>query len=169
MDIVTTSIGSDFAAYLVRKIKEKTFGLFFPQRIIALEPRKIVDDPLNTTDSTFIMSIYTSDYKRDDQEFGHVQFYVNGGKKQPKCNKILDFFKLCDLERAQEYWEEAVRNFSSSIFPARKCDSYEKFQSGECNLNPMGFMNTKTDPSLRGKYYLDTNEESPYSKALPAP
>jgi hypothetical protein len=163
LDVVTTATGADFAGRLGRKIKEKTFGLFKLPRIVALEPRKISDEPLNTTDANFVMSIYTENFFRNVKNVGHVEFFVNGGVKQPKCDKKL-FRQICDYNTAQEYWLEVVEKNSATTFPARQCNSYSDYKNGACNSNTLGYMNMKTADTLRGKFFLNTNKESPYSR-----
>lgn len=172
-EIVANGNGASFAGMMSRKIKSSSNGAKVVPRIIAIEPKKASNDQLTTTDATFVMSIYTEDLFSDKNVEDHVRFYVNGGKFQPKCPSIFLLWpsnKICSNKLAQKYWLEAVNSKSATIFPARKCKDYEEFEDEACDAAaPIGYMNPKVANTLRGNYYLNVNDASPYSKATADP
>lgn len=163
--------GAQFAGQLGRKMKTKgLFGLLTLKRIVAIEPNS---KAISSTDATFVMTIHTEDSISDTNVEGHANFYINGGVDQPKCGNFFLFYwlnKRCSYVLAQKFWIEAVKSNSATIFPAKKCNSYNDFEKKTCSAtDPVGYMNLKTDTNLRGKYYLNTNNESPYAKATADP
>lgn len=168
-EVVGFSIGAQFGGYVGRKIRKRS-KIILP-RIVGLEPGIASPENLSSSDATFVMTIHTGEVFGERNVIGHVGFYPNGGKNQPMCKKKLLFIDfddaICNHGQAQFFWIEAVKTKSVTDFPARKCDTYNDFVEKRCNKNSIGYMNTKTSATLKGKYYLSTNFVSPFSKAEP--
>lgn len=172
-EIVSVGHGAQFAGQMARKITSNSYGIFTVPKITAIEPKTIADNTLKDTDAIFVMAIYTEDYISDPDVKTHASFYVNGGVDQPRCGDKLIFYlanKRCSFKSAQLYWLEAVESKLSTVFPARKCNNYDDFKNAVCSASdPIGYMNPSASTSLRGKYYLNTNDEKPFSKLTATP
>ena len=145
-------------------------------RIVGLEPAKFSLKNLEPADASFVMTIHTSNLVSLKSVVGHAGFYLNGGVNQPQCkitsllNWFIPYDPYCNHGAVQAYWTEAVKSQSSTIFPARKCNNVDEFESKSCDPSaPIGYMNLQTSSLLRGKYYLSTNAQSPYSFATADP
>jgi hypothetical protein len=156
-----------------RKIKTESSGTMILPRIVALEPVKVGSDRVKMSDATFVMTVYTEDYKSDKDVDEHAAFYVQGGVDQPNCGDNWFFYlfnKRCSYNLVQKYWIEAVNSKSATYFPARKCSDYEEFENGGCSATePIGYMNPLTANTLRGDYYLNVNDDAPFAKATADP
>merc|ERR1711972_419602 len=75
------------------------------------------------------------------QQFGHVDFYPNGGKKQPGCwngeHPTASRFD-CSHNRACYLFADTIKPDESCSMPSFEsvdCDNYENYLSGECDGN----------------------------------
>ncbi|KAL3249420.1 hypothetical protein MRX96_056008 [Rhipicephalus microplus] len=110
--IVGFSLGGQIAGFFGRHFKNSTGQLI--SRITALDPAGPLFDNtsvcLSVSDAQYVDAIHTSGGKHlvvgelgIDRPVGHVDFYPNGGKKQPGC-KPIDL--PCDHFRATAYFLE---------------------------------------------------------------
>jgi len=118
------------------------------------------------------------------QPSGHVDFYPNGGKKQPGCEnhdlckdiingniKVITEKVACSHSRATKLFIESLNIMSTCTFKATICKDYRTFQRGRCGKCGEGAecadMGINAD-SLKGrkgiKLYFDTKSEAPYCK-----
>jgi len=128
------------------------------------------------------------------QKSGHVDFYPNGGLRQPGCeHKDLcnDIFQgnimqisdkvACSHSRAISYFIESLRAAASGCsFNATACDTYTMYTSGQCGSCSggadgessqgalCGAMGIFADETLKGqkdiKLFLDTEAQTPFCK-----
>jgi hypothetical protein len=167
LDVVGFSLGAQLAGNSGRQLKRKTRRTRSFTRIVGLDPAKLSAVNLGPNDADFVMTTHTGNFYGETNVVGHVGFYYNGGVYQPGC---LSFDALCQHGRAQNYWIEAVTTQSATVFPARKCASYSAFLKQTCiQSTAVGYVNTKTPNNLRGKYWLKTNANSPYTKTTADP
>lgn len=158
---------------------------------MALDPAILAPIRLISGDASFVMTVHTGFVYGDNNVIGDVAFWVNGGRYQPMCKTrngskfsinyfcfhnsqlfcpFIDDDHVCNHGQVQHYWAEAVSNGSPTVFPARKCSTYQHFKAKTCDLStPIGYMKTMTSSALRGNYFLDTNTNSPFSKLLADP
>lgn len=54
----------------------------------------------------------------------------------------------------------------SNRFVSIKCVSYSNYLLGLCRNNPRTSMGENVNTNARGKYYLETNYQSPYARGL---
>ncbi|XP_052686467.1 pancreatic lipase-related protein 2-like [Crassostrea angulata] len=113
------------------------------------------------------------------QASGHVDFYVNGGERQPGCPNLVTgtFEQLfsqnvsgavlaasCSHGRSHEYFTESI--LTDCPFTAYPCDNYVKFSSGGCStcgLAGCSQLGLNADVnSGRGKLFLDTLSMAPF-------
>lgn len=109
---------------------------------------------------------------------GTVDFYPNGGVRQPGCESDPLNENICSHTRAWEFFQASVTRPKS--FPAIRCASYDDFltqdKGGKCwtdDINYLGFgalekyenfdflfkfAELLVSFSATGKYYLQTNE-----------
>lgn len=167
--VVGFSIGAQVAGYFGRKLKSKSSGSIVLPKIIGLEPGIASPENLGPSDAAFVMTIHTGNVLGELDVIGHVGFYPNGGQKQPMCRKEILFVSyddpICSHGQVQLFWVEAITTQSATTFQSQKCNDFQEFENKTCDKNaPIGFMNTKAANTLRGKYFLKTNLQSPYSK-----
>lgn len=116
------------------------------------------------------------------EPIGHVDFYPNGGRAQRGCQNLLigglyDFIYsystknesyryLCNHRRAYKLFTDSIS--PKCKFTAFPCDSYEKFESGQCftcnsEVGECGELGYRSNESPgRGSLYLLTREEEPF-------
>ncbi|XP_059164355.1 inactive pancreatic lipase-related protein 1-like [Physella acuta] len=137
---------------------------------------------LDSDDAIFVDVIHTDGSKFSliegfglMQESGDVDFYVNGGEKQPGCtdalssilhiNGSLEGSLSCSHGRAHDIYLESFD--STCNFTAYPCDSLEKFENGECFQCSagQGCSVLGIDADLypaRGDLYIDTHHTAPF-------
>lgn len=123
---------------------------------------------LDPTDAQFVDVIHTSGPAFGLlAPLGHVDFYPNDGKTpQPGCSyapTIISFYvaAYCSHSRAHQLMTESIG--STVGFKARMCESWEKYKEGNCDHNPVVLMGEYASTSLRGKFYLTTNDTRPFA------
>ncbi|XP_076294021.1 pancreatic triacylglycerol lipase isoform X2 [Lasioglossum baleicum] len=117
---------------------------------------------LDATDAHFVDVIHTSGSAFGFlAPLGHADFYPNNGKfPQPGCS-FLPTTTYCSHSRAHQFMTESIG--STSGFKARICESWEKYKDGRCDYNAVGLMGEDASTSLRGKFYLITNDAPPFA------
>ncbi|XP_060537339.1 pancreatic triacylglycerol lipase-like [Cylas formicarius] len=158
--IVGFSLGAHAAGHVGKTLKGKI------KQIVGLDPAgplfnaKDTEQSLSKYDAEYVTAIHTNAGVLGITEpVAHSDFYPNGGRRQPGCG--LDALGGCAHSRAWEYYAESV---VKKAFVAKKCATYDLFQLNICTGSG-GMGGFYLDKSLSGTFYLDTNAESPYSKA----
>ncbi|KAJ8672751.1 hypothetical protein QAD02_004011 [Eretmocerus hayati] len=120
------------------------------------------DYRLDPSDAQFVDVIHTSGTMFGFlAPIGHVDFYPNSGKfPQPGCN-FVPTNTYCSHTRAYQLMTESIG--STSGFKSRSCDSWEKYKGGYCDSNPIVLMGEYASTSLRGNYFLTTNNAPPFA------
>lgn len=171
--IVGFSLGGQIAGFFGRHFKHTT-GKLIP-RITALDPAGPLFDNtsvcLSDSDARYVDAIHTSGGKAIvvgelgiDRPVGHVDFYPNGGKKQPGC-KPVDL--PCDHFRATAYFLESIRNKRCRFLSNFCGGGFRAMEQNKCQSGGqrglMGYF-SHTAPG-RGVQILTTNERPDYCKA----
>lgn len=163
-------------------------------RITGLDPAEPyfqghhVDARLDASDGKFVdvihtdgASIFYGGFGASDP-MGHVDYYPNGGSKQPGCDMsitdIVDItsgkkYVVCNHERAIKLFIETLRQRAeghSCHFKAHRCDSYDAFLKVECQqcgdgCSVMGPRSHSTRPNIAEtevKMYFSTLDEYPF-------
>ncbi|KAF7412701.1 hypothetical protein HZH66_001597 [Vespula vulgaris] len=117
---------------------------------------------LDPTDAQFVDVIHTSGPAFGFlAPLGHADFYPNNGEfPQPGCS-FLPTTTYCSHSRAHQFMTESIG--STAGFKARTCESWEKYKERRCDYNPIVLMGEYASTSLRGKFYLSTNDEPPFA------
>lgn len=113
------------------------------------------------------------------QVSGHVDFYVNGGERQPGCPDVVTgaveqlftrnvsgavLAASCSHGRSHEYFTESI--LTNCPFNAYPCESYEKFSAGGCRVcgvagcSQLGLNADQNNG--RGKMFLNTQSAQPF-------
>ncbi|KAJ1529412.1 hypothetical protein ONE63_006192 [Megalurothrips usitatus] len=135
-------------------------------RITGLDPARPGFEKANSTgrldpsDAQFVVGLHTgAGFVALSEPVGHVDFYPNGGSRQPSC-LTEDIPLVCNHYMAYTYFAESIYN--ADAFPARRCSSWSDFEKGLCDASDMVPMGFSTPNNSRGLYYLRTNPHEPY-------
>ncbi|KAG5345251.1 LIPP lipase, partial [Acromyrmex charruanus] len=117
---------------------------------------------LDPTDAQFVDVIHTSGPVFGFlAPLGHADFYPNNGKiPQPGCS-FVPTITYCSHSRAHQLMTESIG--STVGFKAKMCESWEKYKERLCDYNPVVMMGEYASTSLRGKFYLSTNDAPPFA------
>ncbi|KAG5310063.1 LIPP lipase, partial [Acromyrmex insinuator] len=117
---------------------------------------------LDPTDAQFVDVIHTSGPVFGFlAPLGHADFYPNNGKiPQPGCS-FVPTITYCSHSRAHQLMTESIG--STVGFKAKMCESWEKYKERLCDYNPVVMMGEYASTSLRGKFYLSTNDAAPFA------
>ncbi|XP_036914745.1 lipase member I isoform X2 [Sturnira hondurensis] len=128
------SLGAHISGYVGKRFQGQL------GRITGLDPAgpkfsgKPSNGRLDYTDAKFVDVIHSdTDGLGIKEPLGHIDFYPNGGKKQPGCPKSIfsgiKFIK-CDHQRAVHLFLAALETNCNFIsFP---CHSYKDYKTGSC-------------------------------------
>ncbi|XP_043197105.1 pancreatic triacylglycerol lipase-like isoform X1 [Amphibalanus amphitrite] len=174
MHVIGHSLGAHLAGYVGDFLHKTSMRLGRITGLDPAEPHFENTDPvvrLNPTDADFVDVIHTDSGPLFSgglglhQPIGHMDFFPNGGKKQPGCGtSVLDAIKKeegsliyglrrfigCNHLRAYEFFTESIN--SDCPFLAIECNSYEQFAAGEC-----GLCSPKLSNCHRLGYHADAN------------
>ncbi|CAO1393529.1 unnamed protein product [Diamesa tonsa] len=146
------SIGGQLAGMISRMAYRKSGNQYMFPRITALDP--VLPMPyvpfikdLNENDAEFVDVIHTD--SSSARIMGSVNFFPNGGSKQPSCNSTTTASNTnndnCSHNKAWKYFAQSVEN--QRFFTAMKCESFTDYMTGRCDPNQTGkmgfFANTK--------------------------
>uniref|UniRef100_A0A1A9WK45 Lipase domain-containing protein n=1 Tax=Glossina brevipalpis TaxID=37001 RepID=A0A1A9WK45_9MUSC len=174
MHLIGFSLGAEVAGFIGKQLQDWSINL---KRITGLDPAlPLFDDNssnrrLTPADAYFVDVIHTDGGILGNPEaMGHVDFYPNGGHAlQPGCarqeianNRWLGILVGCSHQRAWEYFIESIRY--PLAFPASRCEPSKLFGICQLDGNSKAYMGMGADRRLRGKYFLDTNDEPPYGR-----
>lgn len=168
--VIGFSLGCHLAGFIGKTLRDK-MGLMLG-RISGMDPASpLFEDAdesvhLSYKDARYVDVIHTSagdSITSGDlgitKALGHVDFYPNGGKGQPGCDKLA-----CSHRRAISLYIQSIMH--TCEFQAYPCqDGYTEFQKGNCfNCeNGCGRMGYYSNPDqARGKLYLITRGLQPF-------
>ncbi|XP_023227345.1 pancreatic lipase-related protein 2-like [Centruroides sculpturatus] len=168
--IIGYSLGCHLAGFTGKTLRDK-MGIIL-ERITGLDPASpLFEDAdesvhLSYKDASYVDVIHTSagdSITSGDlgitKPIGHVDFYPNGGKRQPGCDKLV-----CSHRRAGQLFIQSI--LDNCNFLAYPCeDGYKGFQDGKCFncKNNCGRMGYYSNPSqARGSLYLVTRGFQPF-------
>ncbi|XP_022643358.1 phospholipase A1-like [Varroa destructor] len=171
------SLGAQTAHFFADYFKKISGGMRI-NKITALDAASPLFEAygvgLNSSDALFVDALHTS---AGDSilmgklgvvyPIGHVDFYLNGGTKQPGC---WDINLVCAHTRAHDYYVEAVENQltkANCSFHSHSCtNGLNGYMNGTCypmvgNFSRIAFDITDKMPG-NGMQYLETNSSSPF-------
>ncbi|XP_040064746.1 phospholipase A1 1-like [Ixodes scapularis] len=169
--LIGFSLGAHIAGFSGRTftlITNKTIG-----RITGLDPANALFTnsgvQLRPSDADFVDVIHTNRGKASsgkmgiDKQCGHVDFYPNGGSRQPGCS----WFSIgCSHRRSAEYFVESLTD-EPCKFVSYSCinglqDSVSACIRNQSDKSEMGY--SSKDALGRGAQMLPTNGRPPYCK-----
>lgn len=141
--------------------------------ITGLDPAKPLfslsnkDARLDKHDARHVEVIHTcGGYLGFSDPLGHIDFYPNGGTRQPGCG--FDYRGLCAHNRAHMYFAESI--ISDVPFTAVRCRDYDElYYNGSCEGTGETLIMGGFDIHYGkdGIYYLKINAEKPYALGEP--
>ncbi|GFR17835.1 pancreatic triacylglycerol lipase, partial [Trichonephila clavata] len=191
--VIGHSLGAHVAGYAGQRLNK--LG-----RITGLDPAEpyfqytLEEVRLDPSDANFVDVIHTDGGSFITgglgmiQDCGHVDFYPNGGKRQPGCNQNvvgaiekegdllygIRRFIGCNHIRAYEFFSESIN--SDCPFYGYVCDTYDNFSTGKCPWGcgpddsmcaPMGLKAEKWKKFARDepvKMFLHTSNTEPFCR-----
>ena len=172
-------IGHSLGAHVSGYAGERLNGLI--GRITGLDPAARFFDftdnkvKLDSSDAKFVDIIHTDTNFLYNQfglgilePVGHVDFYPNGGYRQPNCESLASRI-VCSHVNSYKFFIESIKN-QNCLYVAYQCASKEDFDKGNClncsakGCNVMGY---GASPSKDlGSLYLNTRgaDNSPSCK-----
>ncbi|XP_054710764.1 pancreatic lipase-related protein 2-like [Uloborus diversus] len=183
LHVIGFSLGAQVVGFIGKRMKEMRGTR--PGRATGLDPASPLFEDygeevhLSKEDADFVDVIHTN---ADlllyggvgmGKAVGHVDYYPNGGKRQPGCGStiggaFIDIFKgdnnkVCNHERSVHLFTASIRGETNCQFTSYKCDDYEAFQKAKCLSCPRkscGTMGYEAEGT--GTNYLMTKAEPPY-------
>ncbi|XP_003743786.1 pancreatic lipase-related protein 2 [Galendromus occidentalis] len=94
-------------------------------------------------------------------DYGHVDYYPNGGIDQPGC-RFLDL--ACAHNRAYEYYVEALTSIQNCLYRGFPCASVEHAFKGSCHpvLDARHFISQFNATAEHAIFFLRTNDAKPF-------
>lgn len=175
LHLVGFSLGAQIQSIAGRSMQGRLGRGHIAGRLTGLDPGQIsavflpLTGRLSSGDAGYVDSIHVESVGFGDHEsIGHVGYFVNGGVEQPFCTSSINTVRQsCSHNFAPTMWAEAVRA-RAAVFPARHCDSWVHFTNHNChNSSPIGNVGPITTRTIRGTYFLSTNNSPPFSRPLP--
>ncbi|KAL4712704.1 hypothetical protein ACJJTC_008001 [Scirpophaga incertulas] len=121
------------------------------------------DARLDKHDARHVEVIHTcGGYLGFASPLGHIDFYPNGGTRQPGCG--IDYRGLCAHNRAHMFFAESI--ISDVPFTANRCEDYDElYYTGRCEGTGETLIMGSLDIHYGkdGIYYLRTNAEKPFA------
>ncbi|CAH1640858.1 unnamed protein product [Spodoptera littoralis] len=162
--LIGHSLGSHIAGFTGKSFYNQTG--YRVGRISSLDPagpcfsNLPIDLRLSKEDADFVDVIHTdAGVYGLNEAIGHVDFYPNSGSEQPNC-----LFQTCSHSRAWQLYTESV--LIPEAFIGAQCSSWKQFMKGNCNYNDTSIMGYYCPTDSRGKYDLQTSNESPYGRGV---
>lgn len=117
---------------------------------------------ISTRSGKLVEIVHTSSEWGLIEAVGHIDFYVNGGMRQPSCKPLMSHV-LCSHVLGYEYWIAAVKNPRS--FVGVRCSDNNQFLKEQCDYTIKAYMAENyflNQHFKKGKYYLQTRNSPPY-------
>lgn len=141
------------------------------RRLIGLDPAgpafsaKEVNKRLSLESAKYTECIHTGFYFGIRDPICHVDFYVNGGRRQPGC-KINGVDNVaCSHGRAVEVFKDSLAKPKSYF--GYKCTSLKNAEDKNCKGKPGAFVHDKiNEAEVRGIFLITTNLQAPYGRGF---
>ncbi|CAG7829682.1 unnamed protein product [Allacma fusca] len=171
--VIGFSLGSHVAGIAGNFVQTATNGSESIGRITGLDPAGpgFISVPmkirLDSGDADFVDIIHTNmgsvlfAQYGTPQKLGHVDFFPNGGSRQPACDvSLLTEYTIprrlaCNHLKAAEYYKRSIQG---EVFRGCSCSTWGKFQQGACGCsqsNSTAVMGEFCSPTTRGRFYLN--------------
>ncbi|XP_018328181.1 pancreatic lipase-related protein 2 isoform X2 [Agrilus planipennis] len=157
--IIGHSVGAHLAGLTGHKMATKLSGTKV-KRISGLDPAGPYFDAIFTTrsrriqkhDADFVDIIHTDAFYGYNSDLGHVDFYPNGGRLQPQCEKGDK--NLCSHSMSHEYFYKSIE--APDYFVGTQCMQWDLYLMGSCKNKRKAPMGIATPPDTRKRFYLRT-------------
>lgn len=122
---------------------------------------------LTKEDAVFVDAIHTSAGDRIYTgevgfvaEYGHVDFYPNGGAYQPRCSYHISL--SCNHYSSVVYMDASLAAAGDCAFEATSCASWEDFLADKCNGTDQRMGYYCVDEPGRGAHFLGVISKFPF-------
>ncbi|XP_060863486.1 inactive pancreatic lipase-related protein 1-like isoform X2 [Metopolophium dirhodum] len=151
-------IGHSMGAHIAGHVGKNLPGV---DRITGLDPAKPMyeksgpDDRLDMTDANYVDVMHTNAGQNGlNKSIGHMDYYPNGGTKQPGCVERSDKPGACSHVRSYHYYAHSI--WSRNDYIAYRCSSWADFQANRCENASKNLMGEYSDREKEdGDYYLE--------------
>ncbi|XP_065070130.1 pancreatic lipase-related protein 2-like isoform X2 [Rhopilema esculentum] len=176
--VVGYSLGGQVAGYAGTYLRKMGHKL---GRITALDPaaplfeHEDIEVRIDKSDAEFVDVIHTNTQKVAvatgigmATPAGHIDFYVNGGGRQPGCLDLDDGVSKifsCSHQRSYMLFIESIA--TGDAVKGYPCASYSEFTKGACSQCPshgcpsFGYDSIKQKSLSSGNFYLKTASDTP--------
>ncbi|XP_046396636.1 lipase member H-like [Ischnura elegans] len=138
-------------------------------RITGLDPAgplfKLSDPStrLDSADADFVDVIHTcAGWLGFTEPIGRVDFFPNGGSRQPGCSLDRITMGICSHSRAWQFYAESINSINFSSLP---CKSYDDYNNNKlsCDIFRKAPMGQPAPARITGNYFLNTAPSPPFA------
>lgn len=133
-------------------------------KVIGLDPAgplysvSDIKSRISNDSAKYVECIHTGFWLGTRDPFCQVDFFVNGGMKQPKCKSVFGIDDvICSHIQAVRIFAESIE--SPRSFKGTKCGVLQRARMGTCKSDDFAFVFDEENPSknVNGIYYVKTN------------
>ncbi|XP_022170469.1 pancreatic lipase-related protein 2-like [Myzus persicae] len=158
MHLIGHSMGAHIVGFVGKELPDQI------PRITGLDPAKPQyenkgpNDRLYITDAHFVDIMHTNSAKNGfTKSIGHIDFFPNGGQRQPGCGSSDRATGSCSHIKAYHYYAHSI--WAKEDYVAHKCSSWDDYTSNSCDGTNSTFMGEHVDIEQTENYYLRAEVE----------
>lgn len=132
-------------------------------KVIGLDPASPlysisdVESRLTNDSAKYVECIHTGFWLGTRDPICQVDFFVNGGMRQPECRTMFGLDDVtCSHYRAVEIYTKSIA--SPKSFKGTRCENIQRALTGMCRSEDSAFINDQKNPNkiLNGIYFVTT-------------
>ncbi|CAI6367379.1 unnamed protein product [Macrosiphum euphorbiae] len=154
LHLIGHSMGAHIVGFVGKELTNKI------PRITGLDPAKPQyenkgpADRLYITDAHFVDIMHTNSGNNGfTKSIGHIDFFPNGGKRQPGCGFSDKTTGSCSHIKAYHYYAHSI--WAKEDYVSLKCPSWDDYKAHKCDNANSTFMGEHVDIEQTEDYYLE--------------